>query len=377
MSESFKKNLGDTRPYWKVVVGLICSLIGTVLFIYLGYKLLIYFIPFVIGWALASIAAPVVNWLEKRVKIKKKVGSALMILLVLAAIIFGIYFIASKLWNEIVYLSHDLPEMYHELEEGLRHIADGMQGTTSRLPKGMQNVGQEIIGKMDQVAGDLVGRISEPTVEAAGNIAKKIPSIFVSTIVTIVSAYFFISDKEQILTFAKQVMPKPIVSRMTMVSDNFKYAIGGYFKAQSKIMTVVFAILFIGFGVMGIHFSILLAIAIAMLDFLPFFGTGTALIPWGIYKFLMGDYKMMIGLAILYAVTQLVRQVIQPKLVGDSMGLNPLLTLVFLYIGYKSGGLFGMIFAVPIGLIVLNLFKAGAFDYIINDVKIIIEGIYR
>ena len=86
---------------------------------------------------------------------------------------------------------------------------------------------------------------------------------------------------------------------------------------------------------------------------------------------------MMIGLAVLYAVTQLVRQVIQPKLVGDSIGLNPLLTLVFLYIGYKSGGLFGMIFAVPVGLIILNLIKAGAFDYLINDMKILIEGIYR
>lgn len=377
MSESFKENSGDTRPYWKVAVSLIFSLLATVLFIYLGYKLLIYFMPFAIGWALSSIAAPVVNWLEKRVKLKKKIGSALMILIVLAVIVFGIYFIASKLWEEIVYLSHDLPGMYRELENGLRHIADGMQGTTSKFPKGMQNVAQEIIGKMDQVAGDLVGKLSEPTVEAAGNIAKKIPSIFVSLIVTIVSAYFFISDKEQVLTFAKQIMPKAIVSRMTLVSDNFKYAIGGYFKAQSKIMTVVFAILLIGFGIMGIHFSILLAIAIAMLDFLPFFGTGTALIPWGIYKFLMGDYKMMIGLAVLYAVTQLVRQVIQPKLVGDSIGLNPLLTLVFLYIGYKSGGLFGMIFAVPVGLIILNLIKAGAFDYLINDMKILIEGIYR
>ena len=127
-------------------------------------------------------------------------------------------------------------------------------------------------------------------------------------------------------------------------------------------MGVVFAILLVGLTMMQIRFSILLAIAIAFLDFLPFFGTGTALIPWAIYKFLVGDYKMVAALVILYGVTQLVRQLIQPKLVGDSMGLNPLYTLFLLYLGYRVGSVLGMIFAVPSGLILLNLYQAGAFD---------------
>ena len=84
---------------------------------------------------------------------------------------------------------------------------------------------------------------------------------------------------------------------------------------------------------------------------------------------------MVAALVILNGVTQLVRQLIQPKLVGDSMGLNPLYTLFLLYLGYRVGSVLGMIFAVPIGLILLNLYQAGAFDYILNDVKILAEGI--
>lgn len=84
---------------------------------------------------------------------------------------------------------------------------------------------------------------------------------------------------------------------------------------------------------------------------------------------------MPAALIVLYGVTQLVRQLIQPKLVGDSIGLNPLLTLFLLYIGYKVGSILGMIFAVPVGMIVINLFKAGAFDYILDDVKILAEGV--
>ena len=162
-----------------------------------------------------------------------------------------------------------------------------------------------------------------------------------------------------------------------MVMDNLKYAVGGYFKAQFKIMIVVCLILIVGFVILDVHFYFLLAILIALLDFLPFFGTGTALIPWGLYKLMVGDYKMVIGLVILYGVTQLVRQLIQPKLVGDSMGLKPLLTLVFLYAGYKIGGVIAMIFAVPIGMILMNLYKAGAFDYILDDVKSLMEGLLK
>ena len=157
--------------------------------------------------------------------------------------------------------------------------------------------------------------------------------------------------------------------------DNLKYAVGGYFKAQFKIMVVVFGILLVGFFVLQVHFQFLLALLIALLDFLPFFGTGTALIPWMVYKILVGNYKMAIGLLVLYVVTQLIRQVIQPKLVGDSIGMKPLVTLVLLFVGYKIGGIIAMIFAVPIGMIIINLYKAGAFDYILDDVRILVEGL--
>ena len=377
MNKNFKEEQKDKRPYWKVIVSLTFSLIGTVLFLIVGYKLLVYFMPFVVGWLIASIASPVVNLLEKKVKIVRKLGSVIMIVTVLTGIILLIYLICSKLWKEIETFFQILPSMYEDIENGFGEIGDGMQGMFKLLPDGIQSGISTMISDMDESIGKIVASLSTPTVSAAGRLAKRIPSIFVATIVTFIAAYFFITDRDEVLRWAKKVTPDPIVIRMTMVSDNLKYAVGGYVKAQFKIMAVVFCILVFGFMIMGIHFSFLLAILIAFLDFLPFFGTGTALIPWGIYKFLVGDYRMLIGLIILYITTQLVRQLIQPKLVGDSMGMKPLLTLFFLYAGYRIGGVSGMIFAVPTGLIVINLYKAGAFDYILDDVRILAEGIIK
>lgn len=370
-----KEDLGDTRPYWKVLVSLVFSLTATVLFIYVGIKAIFYFMPFVIGWILSVIAGPLVTFLEKKLKIMKRLGSAITIILVLALCIGLIYLIISQIWEEISVLIRNFPSMYHDLERGLNQI--GTQGNTlfERFPEQIQNSWATLMNNLDDTASSLIRRIGEPTIEVAGNVAKRIPSVLIGTIVAFVSAYFFIADKENLGEWVKKVVPKSITSRLLLVGENLKYAMGGYFKAQFKIMGVVFAILLVGFTLMQIRFSILLAIAIAFLDFLPFFGTGTALFPWAIYKFLVGDYKMVAALVILYGVTQLVRQLIQPKLVGDSMGLNPLYTLFLLYLGYRVGSILGMIFAVPVGLILLNLYQAGAFDYILDDVKILAEGI--
>lgn len=161
------------------------------------------------------------------------------------------------------------------------------------------------------------------------------------------------------------------------MKEETKRLIGGYFLAQFKIMFVVAVILAVGFLVLGVHYAVLLGILIAILDFLPLFGTGTVLIPWAIIKLLAGEYALAMGFALLYVLTQVVRQIVQPKIVGDTMGFPPLMTLVFLYLGFKFRGISGMILAVPIGILIMNLYKFGAFDEMIASAKTLMKEIQR
>ncbi|WP_195609270.1 sporulation integral membrane protein YtvI [Mediterraneibacter glycyrrhizinilyticus] len=365
----------NKRPYWQVAVSLVFSILATGIFIYLGIKGIFFLMPFVIGWGIAAIAAPLVNWLEKKFNIVKKLGSALIVILVIGLIVVGIYFAVSRIILEVGDLIKNIPELYAQLESGLRQIGSAMSGIFEKLPVVIQDGWNTVVANLDQYMGDLVSRISEPTVMAAGNFAKSLPSYLISVIVAILSAYFFTIQREDVLKWMKQIAPPSVEKRMTLVMDNLRYAVGGYFKAQFKIMGVVFLILLVGFAVLGVRYFVLIAFLISFLDFLPFFGTGTAMIPWGIYKFLMGDYKMAILLIAIYAVTQLVRQLLQPKLVADSVGMNPLVTLLLLYIGYRIGGVLGMILAVPVGMVLINMLQAGAFDYILDDVRILVDGI--
>lgn len=363
------------RPYWQVAVSLVFSILATAAFIILGVKAIGFLMPFVVGWIISAIATPLVNWLEKRLKIVKKLGTAMIVIMVIGLIVLVGYFAVSRIAAEVTDLIQNFPDIYAQLEEGMREIGNTLSGAFSRLPRGVQNGWTTIVENLDTYMGNLVSKISEPTVTAAGNFAKRLPSYLISFIVAILAAYFFTIQREEVIAWFHKIAPPSVEKRMILVMDNLKYAVGGYFKAQFKIMGIVFLILFAGFLVLDIHYAVLVAFLISFLDFLPFFGTGTALIPWAIYSFFIGEYRIMAGLVIIYAVSQVVRQLLQPKLVGDSMGMNPLVTLLLLYVGYRIKGVLGMILAVPLGLVLINMCQAGAFDYILDDVKILVEGI--
>ena len=363
------------RPYWQVAVSLLFSILATVAFIFIGVKADLFFMPFVVGWCIASIAVPVVNWLEKKFNIVKKLGSALVVIVVIAIIVAIFYFAISRLILEIGDLIQNVPDLYSQLESGLRQIGGTLSGLFSRLPESVQDGWNTAIVNLDQMMGDLVKKASEPTMEAAGNFAKKLPSYVIYLIMALMSSYFFTVQREDVIQWLCKIAPPSVEKRMKLVMDNLRYAVGGYFKAQFKIMGIVFLILAVGFAMLRINYFVLVAFLIAFLDFLPFFGTGTAMIPWAVYKFFMGNYTMAIMLIVIYAITQVSRQLLQPKLVADSVGLNPLVTLILLYIGYRVSSVIGMIVAVPIGMVIINMCQAGAFDYIFDDVKILVEGI--
>lgn len=365
------------RTYGHNLVNILCFLAGIGILIFIVPKLLVFFLPFVVGWIISMIANPLVRFLERKLKIVRKHSSMLIIITVIGLIVLAAYLAGAKLVREISGFFSTIPDLYGSLVEDLQHIGENLQGIASRLPLELAETIAEITNNLTQYLGELVGVIGVPTVEAAGNVAKNIPSALIHIIFTIISAYFFIAQREQILTFVRKHIPESIHEKWNFVIGKFKAAIGGYFKAQFKIMGVVAVILFVGFLILRIEYALFLAILFSFLDMLPFLGTGITLVPWAVFKVLSGDYTFAIGLLVIYAVSQLVRQVIQPKIVGDSMGLDPLLTLIFMFIGYKFSSFFGMILAVPIGMILVQLYEAGAFDDILQDVKALIQGIQK
>lgn len=365
------------KKYIKAILNLAIALIILLLIIWLVPKGIVFFSPFVIGWIIACIAGPFVKFFEEKMKIKRKAGSAFVVIVVIGLVILVLYLIGGKLIREIIGFLRDLPTMWVELQEDFTEIADNLNVIFSKLPKDVQVALNTIGEKASDYAMDLISKISTPTIVAVGNVAKQLPTIIIGIIMCLLSAYFFVAERGQWHMPLQKVMSQSLLFRLRMVRDSMFKAVGGYFKAQLKIEIWMYLLLIVGLAILKVEYTLLIALGVAFLDFLPFFGTGTVMVPWAIIKFLSADYKMTIGLLVIWGVGQLVRQIIQPKIVGDSMGMAPLPTLILLYIGYMVGGVLGMIFAVPIGIIVKTMYIEGALDTTKNSILILSAGLNR
>ena len=358
----------------KTILNLLMYVIGILLICLLLPKLLKFFMPFVIGWIIAWIANPLVKFLDKRLKIVRKHGTWLVIVGVLALVVGACYLIVSWLVREGIGFVQHLPQMYSAVMEGFRDIGNNVTVILERLnlPVNVHAGIAEGLTNIDTYIGDLIGTLGMPTLSFAGDVVSQLPNLLVQAIFMFLSAYFFIADKETISESLRKVLPQSLFDWIAWIKRMFSRAVGGYFKAQFKIMGVIAAILFAGFLILRVDYAILWALLIAFLDFIPFLGTGTAVWPWVAFQFMTGDYYMAVGLMIIYLICLLVHQLLQPKFVGDTVGMDPLTTLIFMFIGYRFSSVFGMIIAVPIGIIIINLYKAGAFNKIIGDAKSLI-----
>ena len=361
------------KKYLRILLNMIIPLTRLYLVCVWGPRVLGFFIPFVIGWMIALIANPLVRFLEKRLKIVRKHGSMLIIAGVLALIISLLYFVLGKAYVEIREFIGDLPALYDSAAAEIRGAVQNGNRMFEFLPDEFRTAVMQFTENIGTYVGDLVSKAAAPTVEIAGNVAKGIPNVLVNTVITILSSYLFIAEQDKILAWMRRYAPKFVLRYAEYLKKDARGVIGGYFLAQFRIMFVVAGILAVGFLFLKVKYGLLLAVLISLLDFLPVFGTGTALFPWAAVKLFTGEYTYAAGLLILYVVTQVSRQLIQPKIVGDSMGLPPLLTLFLLYLGFKVKGIAGMILAVPIGLIFINFYKYGAFDSLIKNVKLLIR----
>ena len=345
------------------------------LVIFLVPKLLVFFAPFVAGWIIALIASPLVRFCEEKIKLKRKAGSAFVIVAVIALVVLIFYLVGAKLADEIMGLIGALPDIWNSAENDFSDIGQKLSVVYNRFPEDVQQSITDVINQIGSYVANLLGKIGTPTINAVGNFAKQVPSILIGLIMALLSSYFFVAERDQLAAWFRRHTPAEVLSWYYMLKRGLVKAVGGYLKAQLKIEVWMYLLLVIGLAILKVDYALLIALGIAFLDFLPFFGTGTVMVPWAIIKILSSDYKMAIGLLIIWGIGQLARQLIQPKIVGDSVGMPPLPTLFLLYIGYKLGSVVGMIVAVPVGLIALTMYREGAFQTTKDSVKILVAGI--
>ncbi len=367
----------SSTKYLKILFNYIFAIILTALIIFVLPWALEFFWPFVVAAIIAAIANPLVRFLEKKMNIRRKAGSVVVIVLTLAAVVAASYGIVYVLISEVIGFFTSVPDTWAKVNGSIRTLSDSISHKFALLPKGSKDFFATLGESIYEALSNIGTSTGERAAEAASDGVRNAPLFIIGVIMCILASYLFVAEREQISKFMMKIVPDHIKDRYIIVTDTMKSAVGGYFKAQFKIMIFVYIVLIIGFIILGIDYAGLIALLIALLDFLPFFGTGAVMWPWALYAVLQKDYKFALGMMIVWGLSQLVRQLIQPKFVGDSIGMPAIPTLILLYVGFRVGGALGLILAVPIGMIVYNLYKAGLFSNFIYSTKMLLDDFRR
>ena len=357
---------GIHDKYKKATVNIILMILISVVCLWVVPKIILLFMPFVLGGFLSLLLNPFVCFWEEKIKIKRKIGTLFIMLLVLLFISAFLFGIGYRLSRKAIQVWDIIPGLWHQWEGKLviiiKQWSPMLEEIFSELPVDMVKTVEEIGDTIGNRIRILFGDYSVKAALGLKTIADHIPRIVIAVIMCLLSAYFFVVEKEKVKDFLWENLPEAWKKKCKILKQTTGKVTVGYFKAQFKIEIWVYFILVVGFLLMKVRYGYLLAIPIAVLDFLPVFGTGIVLLPWAVFKLLAGDYGYALGLFFIWALGQLVRQLIQPKMMEESMGLSSIPTLILLYLGYQFAGVIGMMAAVPLGNLVVAMNKVGFFE---------------
>ncbi len=344
----------------KICVHLTLVLCGILFIVFAVPKLAGFFAPLIVAWIIAIMANPLVHFLEKRIKIVRKHGSAIVIVLVILIIIGLLYALLNTLFVQMSSLVEKLPDIYETVMGNIQAFMESMHEKYNIIPANIKNIFSNDDSKLNDYILAALDSLQVDTVSAVGSVASSLVDMFIISILTIMIAYFFTAGNDKIKNFVKSCMPEGINSFIMIVKNTVFVALGGYIKACFQIMIVMF---------------VPIALITAILDFLPFIGTGTVLMPWAAYSIITGEYPKAIALVAAYLVTMIVRRLLEPKLVGDSIGMSPFLTLISMFIGFRLMGVSGLILGIPAGMILKEFYEQGLMDNTINGIKILASDI--
>jgi sporulation integral membrane protein YtvI len=314
-------------------------------------------LPFIIAYIFAECFRPIVKYSETHKKFPKKFCVLFVVFLAAASLVGLIYAIGRQVVLEITDLAGNIKQTVALIrtDDGYAHetidrICDMIPfvDLRDRLWAMRSNLDEELWGMIVGFGESITGGL----VSLMGTAVSFLPNALFTTAVVIIATYYFAIDRVKINSFFLSLFPEKFRPVLKNTRDVLANTVGKYLRAYGLLFFITFGELLLAFIILGIDYSFILALVIALVDFLPVLGTGTVLIPWGIILIVMGNYGLGIGILVTYVIITVVRQVVEPKIVGKFIGLPPIAALASMYIGLNLMGLLGL-FLFPLGAIVL------------------------
>jgi sporulation integral membrane protein YtvI len=317
---------------------------------------------------------PGVRFLHERIRLPRPLSSLILLLSILLTCIGLFILIITEVSDGIVYVAEILPAELHKLSLMVETLFQ--QTILPMYERVFQFFHTMTAGELEFIREDMTGWFQQLAIQIGGyfqNLLFAIPGhlAFIPESVTVlffilIASFLLSADFPRVKYFIKNQIPIPVFKKLQHLFYHTKKSTFGYIKAECTLILITCSIIFTGFLIIEVEHALTLALFMAIIDLIPFVGTGLLFIPWIGYSFLSGNYVLTIGLSVIYGIVILTRQLIEPKVYSMNLAIHPLAWLFTAFIGMKLWGVFGLILA-PFTLIFFKgVHEAGVFQWMLN-----------
>lgn len=351
-------NSGDERKLKFIINCAYFVLIAVIAWLVVKY-LLNWVMPFVIGFLIAAAVQPAARFCHRKNGANVKACSIAAVLLLVAAVMGAAAFGVSRLARGLRDASEHLPAIIEKLTQSLNRFSlwlapvlhDVQVRTGFKIDTSLSGISAQILK---------ISELPQTATAFLHSAVSSLPAFLLNLVITVVAACFIAADYPRVLEFLKRCIPKRYRQTAAELKSFFFTTVLRLLRAYLTIMFITFCELSVGLLILRVPNPVGLAALIAVVDILPVLGTGTVMIPWAIIELLMGKISLGIGLALVYAVITIARNILEPKIVGSHIGLHPLITLAAIVVGLKALGVAGMLLFPITVIFVKHLHDSGA-----------------
>lgn len=328
---------------------------GLILAVWLAGRFLLPLVfPFLLGLGLALAAEPMVGFLSRR-QVPRGLSAGIGVSMSFCFLGILLLLLGTLLLRQLKSLAGILPNLEQTAQDGLTLLQKWLLELTDSTPAGLQPLLRENVTGLFSDGTAFVEQAGRFLLSLAGGVLSRVPDSALTLGTAVISAFLFSAKLPAIRTWVKARFPRQRWERILAGAKGLRQALGGWLLAQLKLMGLTLTILLLGFWLLRIPYGPVWAVVVALVDALPVLGTGTVLIPWAAICLIQGDRARALGMAGLYLTISLSRSMLEPKLLGRHLGLDPLVTLVAMYAGYKLWGFPGLILAPMLAVTITQL----------------------
>jgi sporulation integral membrane protein YtvI len=350
--------------------------------LYITYRLILFLTPlvypFIIGFIIAYLINKPVDMLEAHARWPRWLAVTLLLTVLLIILLGLATILVAQVVIEIGKLLEMLPMYIDQLSNYAKNFVsnflhsslyDKFVSLYSNLDESYKQKIQENVGKGMTRIAQAGTNITKTILTGISNLLSSIPNTATVLVISTLSAFFISKDYHKIMRKAKEMIPAEVVTKGSRVTTDLQKALVGFVKAQFTLIAITAIIVIVGLMVIGVPYAVSIGLLTGLVDLMPYLGTGAVFVPWITYAVFAEDFRLVIGLSILYGIVIVQRQIMEPKIVATNVGLDPLLTLIALFVGLKLFGFLGLILG-PVLLVVINALRnAGVFRDTWNFIK--------